>query len=101
MSAQLCFDKTILSLIHYTYVPWTESISILVRSVQNVSCVLAALFFKCFMFKRTICLISIVATCPSTQLPALLFVCVLLLLFVDVYLENQGRTKGEGWSTTN
>ena len=28
--------------------------------------------------------ISIVATCPSIQLPALLFVCVLFLLFVDV-----------------
>ena len=48
-----------------------------------------------------ICNFSIVATCPSIQLPALLFVCVLFLLFVDVYLENQGRTKGEGWSTTN
>ena len=39
----------------YTYVPWTESISILVCSVHNVSFVLTALFLKCFMFKRTIC----------------------------------------------
>ena len=31
-----------------------------------------------------VCNFSIVATCPSIQLPALLFVCVLLLLFVDV-----------------
>ena len=44
------------------------------------------------------------ATCPSVQLPALLFVCilfVLVLLFVVVFLVNQSRTKGEGWSTTN
>ena len=39
----------------YTYVPWTESISILVSSVHNVSFVLAALLLKCLMFKRTIC----------------------------------------------
>ena len=42
----------------YIYVPWTDSISILVTSVHNVSFVLqciAALFLKCFMFKRTIC----------------------------------------------
>ena len=41
------------------------------------------------------------ATCPSVQLPALLFVCilfVLVLLFVVVFLVNQSRTKGEGWS---
>ena len=31
-----------------------------------------------------VCNISIVATCPSIQLPALLFVCILFLLFVDV-----------------
>ena len=31
-----------------------------------------------------VCNFSIVATCPSIQLPALLFVCVLFLLFVDV-----------------
>ena len=31
-----------------------------------------------------VCIFSIVATCPSVQLPALLFVCVLFLLFVDV-----------------
>ena len=44
------------------------------------------------------------ATCPSIQLPALLFACalfVLFLLFVVVSPVNQGRTKGEGWSTTN
>ena len=39
----------------YTYVPCTESISILVSSEYNVSSVLAALFLKCSMFKRTIC----------------------------------------------
>ena len=36
------------------------------------------------------------ATCPSIQLPALLFVCVLFvlfLLFVVVFLGNQSRTK--------
>ena len=48
-----------------------------------------------------VCNFSIVTTCPSIQLPALLFGCVLFLLYVDVYLENQSRTKGEGWSTTN
>ena len=31
-----------------------------------------------------VCNFSIVVTCPSIQLPALLFVCVLFLLFVDV-----------------
>ena len=31
-----------------------------------------------------VCNFSIVATCPSIQLPALLFVCVLFLMFVDV-----------------
>ena len=31
------------------------SISILVSKVHNVSFVLAALFLKCFIFKRTIC----------------------------------------------
>ena len=31
-----------------------------------------------------VCNFSIVATCPSIQLPALLFVCVLFVLFVDV-----------------
>ena len=31
-----------------------------------------------------VCNFSIVATCPSIQLPALLFVCILFLLFVDV-----------------
>ena len=48
----------ILSSILYIYVPWTDSISILVTSVHNVSFVLqciAALFLKCFMYKRTIC----------------------------------------------
>ena len=38
------------------------------------------------------------------QLPALLFVCVLFVLFllyVVVFLMNQSRTKGEGWSTEN
>ena len=37
------------------------------------------------------------ATCPSIQLPALLFACVLFvlfLLFVVVFLVSQGRTKG-------
>ena len=37
------------------------------------------------------------ATCPSIQLPALLFACilfVLFLLFVVVSLVNQSRTKG-------
>ena len=43
-------------------------------------------------------------TCPSSQLPTLLFVrdlFVLSLLFVVVFLVNQGRTKDEVWSTTN
>ena len=31
-----------------------------------------------------VCNFSIVATCPLIQLPALLFVCVFFLLFVDV-----------------
>ena len=31
-----------------------------------------------------VCNFSIVATCPSIELPALLFVCVLFLLFEDV-----------------
>ena len=31
-----------------------------------------------------VCNFSFVTTCPSIQLPALLFVCVLFLLFVDV-----------------
>ena len=31
-----------------------------------------------------VCNFSIEATCPSIQLPALLFVCVLFVLFVDV-----------------
>ena len=50
-----------------------------------------------------VCDFSIVATCPSIQLPTLLFVrvlFVLLLLFVVVFLVNQSRNKGEGWSTT-
>ena len=36
------------------------------------------------LFICLVCNFSIVATCPSIQLPALLFVCVLFLLFVDV-----------------
>ena len=42
------------------------------------------------------------ATCPSIQLPSLLFACalfVLILLFEVFSPVNQGRTKGEGWST--
>ena len=39
-----------------------------------------------------VCNFSIVATCPSIQLPALLFVCVLFLLFVDVL---SGKTKAK------
>ena len=38
------------------------------------------------------------------QLPALLFVCVLFVLFCysELFsLVNQDRTKGEGWSTAN
>ena len=64
-------------------------------------------FFLHCSFHYCVCLASdssIVATCPSVQLPALLFVCisfVWFLLFVVVFLENQSRTKGEGWSTTN
>ena len=52
-----CWSKSTSSFYHhfYTYVPWTESISIFVSSINNVSFVLAALFLKCFMFKRTIC----------------------------------------------
>ena len=53
----LCWSKSTSPFYHhfYTYVPWTESISILVSSVHNVSFVLAALLLKCLMFKRTIC----------------------------------------------
>ena len=39
-----------------------------------------------------VCNFSIVATCPSIQLPALLFVYVLFLLFVDFFIW---RTKAE------
>ena len=53
----LCWSKSTSPLYHhfYTYVPWTEPISILVSSVHNASFVLAALLLKCLMFKRTIC----------------------------------------------
>ena len=47
------------------------------------------------------CNFSSVATCLSIQLPALLFVCVLFLLSVDVLFGQQSRTKDEGWSTAN
>ena len=48
-----CWSKSTSSFYHrfYIYVPWTDSISILVTSVHNVSFVLqciAALFLKCF-----------------------------------------------------
>ena len=57
----------------------------------------------------SICLVydsSIVAAALQYQLPALLFVCVLFVLFCFVvrscfFQENQSRTKGEGWSTAN
>ena len=48
-----------------------------------------------------VCNFSIVATCPSIKLPALLFVCALFLLFVDGLSGDPSRTKGEGWSTAN
>ena len=53
----LCWSKSTSPFYHhfYTYVPWTESISILVSSVHNVSFVLAAFLLKCLMFKRIIC----------------------------------------------
>ena len=53
----LCWSKSTSPFYHhfYTYGPWTESISILVSSVHNVSFVLAAFFLECLMFKRTIC----------------------------------------------
>ena len=38
-----------------------------------------------------VCNFSIVATCPSIQLPALLFVCVLFLLFVAVLSGEPGQ----------
>ena len=38
-----------------------------------------------------VCNFSIVATCPSIQLPVLLFVCVLFLLFVDVLSGEEPR----------
>ena len=52
-----CWSKSTSPFYHhfYTYVPWTESISIHVSSVRSVSFVLAAQFLKYFMFKRTIC----------------------------------------------
>ena len=64
-------------------------------------------FFLCPFHCCCVCLAcdsSIVATCPSIQLPALPFDCglfVLFLLFVVVSLVNQSRTKGKDWSTTN
>ena len=60
--------------------------------------VLFSFLLACFIVVVSICLVcnsSIVATCPTIQLPALLFVCVLFLLFIMFYLENQTRTKGE------
>ena len=60
------------------------------------------LFHCCCVYLA--CDSNIVATCLSIQLPTLLFVrvsFVLFLLFVVVSLVNQGRTKGEGRSTTN
>ena len=52
-----------------------------------------------FMSVLSICLVcnfSIVATCRSIQLPALLFVCVLFLLFVDVLSGEPKQNKGRG-----
>ena len=40
-----------------------------------------------------VCNFSIVPSCPSIQLPALLFVCVLFLLFVDVYLRTKAKIR--------
>ena len=71
-------------------------------------CFVSSCFFShCSIHCCCFCLAcdsSIVATCPSIQLPALLFVCVLFvlfLLFVVLFLVNQSRTKGESWSTKN
>ena len=59
------------------------------RSIAGVS----------FVSIYLVCDSSIVATCPSIQLPALLFVCALFVLFllfvVFVCLVNQNRTKTE------
>ena len=68
----------------------------LLLDVLLARCIVVSVLSICL-----ICNFSIVVTCLSIQLPDLLFVCVLFLLFVDVYLENQGRTKGKGWSTTS
>ena len=43
-----------------------------------------------------VCSFSIVATCPSVQLPALLFVCALFLLFVDVSSGEPRQSWGRG-----
>ena len=43
-----------------------------------------------------VCNFSIVATCPSIQLPALLFVYVLFLLFVDVLSGEPRQNLGRG-----
>ena len=76
--------------------------------VAILFCLLLVVLFS-FLLARfivvvSICLVcnsSIVTTCPTIQLPTLLLVCVLFLLFIMFYLENQSRTKGEAWSTTN
>ena len=55
------------------------------------------------METRLACNSSIVATCPSIPAARFAFrLClfVLFFLFVVVYLVNQNRSKGEGWSTT-
>ena len=43
-----------------------------------------------------VCNFSIEATCPSIQLPALLFVCVLFVLFVDVLSGEPKQNQGRG-----
>ena len=57
------------------------------------------LFLARFIVVVYVCLVcnfSIVATSPSIQLPALLFVCVLFLLFVDVLSGESEQGWGRG-----
>ena len=58
-----------------------------IQFVSSYFCSVISFFLARFIVVVSICLVcnfSIVATCPSIQLPALLFVYVLFLLLVDV-----------------
>ena len=61
-------------------------------------------FLVCYFVVVSICFVCVFALWPPAlqyQLPALLFVYVLFVLFYCsqmFYLVNQNRNKGEGWS---